>query len=174
VLDARPVEAIPLDSRHQALGKFESANDNNLLRFLAASDRLVTTVADPDVRRPGVAESRGSRPGLKLLSLDGGGVKGLYTILVLKRLLEEVARLEEAGGQTAMRKRPCDYFDLIGGTSTGGLLAIMLGRLQMDTSACIVQPRIRRRKRCKCCCRRPLVLRRQAQRRSLQHDRGEP
>jgi patatin-like phospholipase/acyl hydrolase len=27
--------------------------------------------------------------------------------------------------------RPCDYFDLIGGTSTGGLIAIMLGLLGM-------------------------------------------
>ena len=26
---------------------------------------------------------------------------------------------------------PCDYFQLIGGTSTGGLIAIMLGRLHM-------------------------------------------
>jgi patatin-like phospholipase/acyl hydrolase len=33
--------------------------------------------------------------------------------------------------------KPCDYFDLIGGTSTGGLIAIMLGRLKMDIEACI-------------------------------------
>ena len=26
---------------------------------------------------------------------------------------------------------PCEYFQLIGGTSTGGLIAIMLGRLRM-------------------------------------------
>jgi len=33
--------------------------------------------------------------------------------------------------------RPATYFDLIGGTSTGGLIAIMLGRLGMDIKQCI-------------------------------------
>lgn len=33
--------------------------------------------------------------------------------------------------------KPCDYFYLIGGTSTGGLIAIMLGRLRMDVKTCI-------------------------------------
>ena len=32
--------------------------------------------------------------------------------------------------------KPCEYFDLIGGTSTGGLIAIMLGRLQMTIAEC--------------------------------------
>ncbi|OQE24908.1 hypothetical protein PENFLA_c009G08160 [Penicillium flavigenum] len=32
---------------------------------------------------------------------------------------------------------PCEIFDLIGGTSTGGLIAIMLGRLEMDGEQCI-------------------------------------
>ncbi|KAF7539794.1 hypothetical protein G7054_g1901 [Neopestalotiopsis clavispora] len=33
--------------------------------------------------------------------------------------------------------RPCDMFDLIGGTSTGGIIAIMLGRLGMSVDECI-------------------------------------
>ena len=32
---------------------------------------------------------------------------------------------------------PCDYFDLIAGTGTGGLIAIMLGRLRMNTRDCM-------------------------------------
>ncbi|MDJ1480878.1 CBASS cGAMP-activated phospholipase [Cytophagaceae bacterium YF14B1] len=50
----------------------------------------------------------------KILSLDGGGIKGLYTALILQHL-------EEAYGNPI-----ADYFDLITGTSTGGLMALAL------------------------------------------------
>lgn len=53
--------------------------------------------------------------GLCLLSLDGGGMRGLSTLYILKGLMD---RLNKAQG--APRKKPCDVFDLIGGTSTGG------------------------------------------------------
>ncbi|KAJ5193345.1 hypothetical protein N7449_009487 [Penicillium cf. viridicatum] len=33
--------------------------------------------------------------------------------------------------------RPCEHFDLIGGTNTGGIIAIMLGRLGMTVDECI-------------------------------------
>ena len=51
----------------------------------------------------------------QILSLSGGGVKGLFSAAVL-------ARMEEDCGT-----RVVDHFDLIGGTSTGGLIALALG-----------------------------------------------
>lgn len=39
--------------------------------------------------------------------------------------------------EVAPGAKPCEWFDLIGGTSTGGLIAIMLGRLRMSIPECI-------------------------------------
>lgn len=50
----------------------------------------------------------------RILSLGGGGIKGAMTAAYL-------AHLEKASG-----KRICDCFDLIAGTSTGGMIAIAL------------------------------------------------
>ncbi|RDW92542.1 hypothetical protein BP5796_01936 [Coleophoma crateriformis] len=81
--------------------------------------------------------------GLCLLSLDGGGVRGLSTLFILKgimdRLNHERKILHQEQQMTADFEalKPCDVFDLIGGTSTGGLIAIMLGRLEMDVDQCI-------------------------------------
>jgi patatin-like phospholipase/acyl hydrolase len=64
----------------------------------------------------------------RILSLDGGGIRGLSTLLILKNILDSVRRESKIDSLL-----PCEYFDLIGGTSTGGLIAIMLGRLGMVT-----------------------------------------
>lgn len=56
----------------------------------------------------------------KVLSIDGGGIKGLYSATILK-LFE--ADLQTAHGENA---RIVDYADLICGTSTGGLIALAL------------------------------------------------
>lgn len=57
--------------------------------------------------------------GLCLLSLDGGGVRGLSTLYILKNIMD---RLNYDRKETANLPsvKPCDVFDLIGGTSTGG------------------------------------------------------
>jgi uncharacterized protein len=56
-------------------------------------------------------------PGRKrILSIDGGGVRGILALAFLERL---EALLSESGQGV----RLCDYFDLIGGTSTGAIIA---------------------------------------------------
>lgn len=47
----------------------------------------------------------------KILCLDGGGIKGLYSAEIL-------TEFENAAGGNI-----CDYFDMISGTSTGGIIA---------------------------------------------------
>ncbi len=66
---------------------------------------------------------------VRLLALDGGGVRGLSSLIILRGLMTAV--------EPASPPKPCDYFDLIGGTSTGGLIAVMLGRLRMTVDECI-------------------------------------
>ncbi|KAJ5588159.1 hypothetical protein N7537_010837 [Penicillium hordei] len=68
---------------------------------------------------------------LCLLSLDGGGVRGLSMLFILREIM--LAVNHDSPGQL----KPCEYFDMIGGTSTGGLVAIMLGRLGMTVDECI-------------------------------------
>ncbi|KAK4443660.1 hypothetical protein QBC34DRAFT_476804, partial [Podospora aff. communis PSN243] len=74
--------------------------------------------------------------GLRVLSLDGGGVKGYSSLLILKRIFRTMTSDNGIGGAQPL---PCDVFDLIVGTSTGGLIAIMLGRLHMSIDDCLKQ-----------------------------------
>jgi hypothetical protein len=50
----------------------------------------------------------------RILSLDGGGIRGAYAAACLARLEQEIGRPIS------------DYFDLIAGTSTGGIIALAL------------------------------------------------
>ena len=70
---------------------------------------------------------------LRILSLDGGGVRGISSLYILKELMAQIAREhnQENPDRPDLSPLPCEYFDLICGTSTGGLIALMLGRLRM-------------------------------------------
>lgn len=46
---------------------------------------------------------------LRLLCLDGGGVRGLASLYLLKQILSYVGN-----------PKPCEFFDMMCGTSTGG------------------------------------------------------
>lgn len=100
--------------------------------------------------------SRVDTAGLCLLSLDGGGVRGLSTLYILKSIMTRLNFERQKADPPKPPVKPCDVFDLIGGTSTGGyveaksrwpgrlvrlmqdrIIAIMLGRLEMGIDECI-------------------------------------
>lgn len=66
---------------------------------------------------------------IRLLALDGGGIRGLSSLMILQHLMTTI--------NPKSPPKPCEYFDMIGGTSTGGLIAVMLGRLRMTVGECI-------------------------------------
>ncbi len=57
----------------------------------------------------------------RILSIDGGGIRGCLTLGYLKRI-EDIVR-EQRNKENAVLS---EYFDLIGGTSTGALIAAQL------------------------------------------------
>lgn len=68
--------------------------------------------------------------GYNVLSIDGSsGFRSLSQIIQLDEYLKTIPAVHEKEG---VSPRPCEHFDLIGGTSVGGLLAIMFGPLEMS------------------------------------------
>jgi len=58
-------------------------------------------------------------------------------LIILQELMHRT--FVETEGRAPKRHeipKPCEHFDLIAGTGTGGLIAIMLGRLRMDIDTC--------------------------------------
>ncbi len=66
----------------------------------------------------------------RILALDGGGVRGAMSIAVLERI-EALLRARHGGHPDF---RLADYFDLIGGTSTGSIIAAGLVAKRMTAS----------------------------------------
>ena len=59
---------------------------------------------------------------LCLLSLDGGGVRGLSTLFILRGIMNRLNDTREEQGLGRVKR--CEVFDLIGGTSTGGYVPV--------------------------------------------------
>ncbi|KAK3328529.1 acyl transferase/acyl hydrolase/lysophospholipase [Cercophora scortea] len=76
-------------------------------------------------------------PPLRILSLDGGGVRGYSMFLIIQELMHRTfVEIEGRAPHRSEIPKPCDHFDLIVGTGTGGLIALMLGRLRLDLETC--------------------------------------
>ncbi|KAL8812011.1 MAG: hypothetical protein Q9223_001302 [Gallowayella weberi] len=151
-----PYEASGYSSTH-SFSRETSASFGYKTAHLDEEEEYIPTVD------PSIATVDEDSPWAKkyILSLDGGGVRGYSSLLILKSLMDEIASLEKqdnpsAGtsafsplidltslyGDPMMKElqdtyRPCHYFDYIAGSSTGGLIAIMLGRLRMTVDQCL-------------------------------------
>ena len=55
----------------------------------------------------------------KILSLDGGGIRGILTLEILAEMEKQLKQKLNKGDDFCLG----DYFDYIGGTSTGAIIA---------------------------------------------------
>lgn len=60
----------------------------------------------------------------RILSLDGGGTKGIVTIAMLQKLEQSIKEFVPEDERENFRLN--QYFDYIGGTSTGSIIAVLL------------------------------------------------
>ncbi|KAJ7106965.1 acyl transferase/acyl hydrolase/lysophospholipase, partial [Mycena epipterygia] len=65
--------------------------------------------------------------------LDGGGAGALSELIILDRMMYRI----QVEGHLNENPSPCDYFELIGGSGTGGIIALMLGCLRMSVKDAI-------------------------------------
>jgi uncharacterized protein len=82
------------------------------------ANRAASLFEGKDMRKKAFANLNIKAGNKTLLCLDGGGIRGIMTLQLLKKL-------EEVAGVPC-----CELFDIVGGTSTGGIIAglIALGK----------------------------------------------
>ncbi|CAN1196966.1 Phospholipase A I [Linum perenne] len=97
---------------------------NSEPRVNKAAARALAILGENENLRRAVKGRLVTKQGLRILSMDGGGMKGLATVQILKAI-------EKGTG-----KRIHELFDLICGTSTGGMLAVALGIKLMSLDQC--------------------------------------
>ena len=90
---------------------------------------------------PSIDTRRIQRNPIRILALDGGGARGLSSLILLRGLMERVAVARDTSTHQPVIVRPSDYFDLIIGAGTGGICALFLGGLRMtvDEAICAYQ-----------------------------------
>ncbi|KAH8832112.1 hypothetical protein DL96DRAFT_1779913 [Flagelloscypha sp. PMI_526] len=74
-----------------------------------------------------MSDSLSRTKGLRLLCFDGGGLCCLSQALIVKEMLDRL----QYDSNSSRSLKVVDYFDMIGGSGFGGLLAIMAGILEM-------------------------------------------
>ncbi|KAG6554512.1 hypothetical protein Mapa_003891 [Marchantia paleacea] len=93
-------------------------------RVCKAAARALAILGENEYLRRAIKGKPVAKRGLRILSMDGGGMRGLATVEILRKF-------EKYSG-----KHIHEMFDLICGTSTGGMLAVALGIKQLSLDQC--------------------------------------
>ncbi|PWA96759.1 phospholipase,galactolipase [Artemisia annua] len=93
-------------------------------RVSKAAARALAILGENENLRRAIKGRQVPKQGLRILAMDGGGMKGLATVRILREI-------EKGCG-----KQIHEMFDLICGTSTGGMLAVALGIKLMSLEQC--------------------------------------
>lgn len=100
-------------------------NDDRMLSLLRCPLHKDAQVFDPQ-SNPCSIHVKPEYSGVRILTLDGGGVRGVIELKML-------AAVEKAlGGRIPVQR----FFGLVGGTSTGGLIALGLGTKDWSLAKC--------------------------------------
>ncbi|XP_054156608.1 calcium-independent phospholipase A2-gamma-like [Oppia nitens] len=111
-----PTEAITYANKHNAIHKVLQLNhwtDNQLIRQQSSQVLAHLGYVEPP---------KGT--GIRILSIDGGGTRGVLVIEILREL-------ERLSGKPIHQ-----MFDLICGVSTGGIIGMLMGALQLPVDEC--------------------------------------
>jgi hypothetical protein len=99
--------------------------------------RRKDTTKGPPLRILSLGRLDSQIQGTLLTDLDGGGVRGYSMLIILQELMHRTyVELNGEAPKGDQIPKPCDHFDLIVGTGTGGLIALMLGRLRLSIDTC--------------------------------------
>ena len=118
---SQKVAAPPMDE-NSYLDAWRSANLDGGVSHWTRAMRLVNALGDHGhgMLRSAYGMCQNDTRPVRVLSLDGGGMRGIGTLVMLERILKETNNWCVG-----------DCFDLVVGTSTGGLIAAGAGLLRM-------------------------------------------
>ncbi|QRW09969.1 kinesin light chain [Ceratobasidium sp. AG-Ba] len=80
-----------------------------------------------------MSDRRQVSKGINVLILEGGGARGLSSLIILDELMTRLGHSLELEVQPLVR----DHFDIVAGTGTGAVIACMVGRLGMSIQRAI-------------------------------------
>lgn len=124
-----PIQLSYEDSRRDRSYALRRRNDTTIVEYVGLRPPQMARVSLWGLGGVPWKPRRPGQKGLRILSFDGGGTRGVLSIALVRDIFERLHRStsSSASSTSAPQVEPAEAFDLICGTSTGGILALLLG-----------------------------------------------